>query len=266
MPDDIAAAFSDGGIAPMMGLDDALTAFEAAAFIGANWACIEKAPVMQAISRRGSGERRLSEFEAKQLLAAHGLAVPAGIVCAAGQAVAAAKRLGFPVALKISSPAVAHKTELGGVALDLATAADVEAASAHLEKLSPQLLVERMVKGAVAELIIGLKSDPQFGLALVVGAGGILAELLQDTATLILPASRTEIEDALKSLKVWRLVNGYRGKIGDRSAVIDAVEAICAFAETHRGLIEEVDVNPLIVLAPGQGAVAADVLIRMRSE
>jgi acetyl-CoA synthetase len=266
MPDDIAAAFSDSGIAPMMGLDDALTAFEAAAFIGANWACIEKATVMQAITRRGSGERPLSEFEAKQLLAAHGLAVPAGIVCDAAQAVAAAERLGFPVVLKTSSPAIAHKTELGGVALDLATVADVEAASARLEKLSPQLLVERMVKGGVAELIIGLKSDPQFGLALVVGAGGIPAELLQDTATLILPASRTEIEYALKSLKVWRLVNGYRGKTGDRSAVIDAVEAICAFAETHRGLIEEVDVNPLIVLAPGHGAVAADVLVRMRSE
>ncbi len=128
------------------------------------------------------------------------------------------------------------------------------------------LLVERMVRGAVAELIIGLKSDPQFGLALVIGAGGVLAELLRDTATLLLPTSRAEIEQALKSLKVWRLVEGYRGTSGDVPAVLAAIESVAAFAEAQRGLIEEVDVNPLLVLPPGAGAVAVDVLIRMRSE
>lgn len=94
----------------------------------------------------------------------------------------------------------------------------------------------------------------------------MLAELIQDTATLLLPTSRPEIERALKSLRVWRLVEGYRGRSGDEAAVLAAIEAVAGFAEAHRGLIEEVDVNPLLVLPPGEGAVAVDVLLRMRAE
>ena len=135
-----------------------------------------------------------------------------------------------------------------------------------MAKLAPDVLVERMVTGAVAELIIGLKSDPQFGLALVVGAGGILTELLKDTVTLLLPTSRAEIERALKSLKVWKLIEGFRGKSGDQDGVIKAIEAVAAFAKANAALIEEVDVNPLLVLPPGQGAVAVDALIKMRKE
>ena len=120
-----------------------------------------------------------------------------------------------------------------------------------------------MVTGAVAELIIGLTSDPQFGTALVVGAGGILTELLKDTATLILPTTRSEIERALRTLKVWPLVEGFRGRSGDQAAVIAAVEAVARFAEAHRGLVEELDVNPLLVLK--DGAIAVDALIKMRT-
>jgi acetyl-CoA synthetase len=118
------------------------------------------------------------------------------------------------------------------------------------------------VTGAVAELIIGLTSDPQFGTALVVGAGGILTELLKDTVTLILPTTRAEIERALKTLKVWTLVEGFRGKSGDQQSVFRAVEAVADFANAHRGLVEELDVNPLLVLK--DGAVAVDALIKMR--
>lgn len=166
--------------------------------------------------------------------------------------------------LKVSSADIAHKTEAGGVALNLKTAADVEAAAERMRKLAPDVLVERMVSGAVAELIIGLTSDPQFGTALVIGAGGILTELLKDSVTLILPTSRPEIQRALKALKVWKLVEGFRGKSGDQQAVFEAVEAVAAFAAAHRGLIAELDVNPLLVLP--HGAVAVDALIKMRTE
>ncbi len=262
MPLSLAAELSASGVAPMMGLDDALTAFEAAASIGRNWARDEEPPEMLPPITKGCGERVLSEFEAKQLLKRHGLSVPEGAVCKAADAIAAAERLGYPVTLKTSSAAIAHKTEAGGVALNLKSAAEVEAAALRMAKLAPDVLVERMVAGAVAELIIGLKSDPQFGTALVVGAGGILTELLKDSVTLILPTTRSEIERALKTLKVWKLVEGFRGKSGDQTAVIDAVEAVAAFADAHRGLIEELDVNPLLVLP--SGAVAVDALLRMR--
>ncbi|WP_421695296.1 acetate--CoA ligase family protein [Aestuariivirga sp.] len=263
MPLSLAAELSESGVAPMMGLDDALTAFEAAASIGRNWARDEEPPAMLAPIVTGTDERVLSEHEAKQMLKAHGLSVPEGIVCKASDSVAAANKLGYPVTLKVSSAAIAHKTEAGGVALNLKTAAEVQEAAARMAKLAPDVLVERMVTGAVAELIIGLTSDPQFGTALVVGAGGILTELLKDSVTLILPTTRTEIEQALRTLKVWKLVEGFRGKSGDEAAVTDAVEAVARFAGANRGLIEELDVNPLLVLK--HGAVAVDALIKMRT-
>jgi acetate---CoA ligase (ADP-forming) len=97
----------------------------------------------------------------------------------------------------------------------------------------------------------------------VVGAGGILTELLQDSATLLLPTNRSEIEAALKSLKVWKLIEGFRGKSGDSEATIGAIESIARFAEAHADTLEELDVNPLLVLPAG--AVAVDALIRMKS-
>jgi acyl-CoA synthetase (NDP forming) len=263
MPLWLAAELSESGVAPMMGLDDALTAFEAAASIGRNWARDEEPPEMLPPVIRGHDARIFSEYKAKQLLKAHGLAVPDGIVCRAEDAAAAAEKLGYPVTLKVSSAAIAHKTETGGVALNLRTAAEVEEAARRMSALAPDVLVERMVTGAVAELIIGLTSDPQFGTALVVGAGGILTELMKDTVTLILPTTRTEIERALRTLKVWTLVEGFRGKSGDAEAVIGAVEAVAAFAEANRGLVEELDVNPLLVLK--DGAIAVDALIKMRT-
>ena len=262
MPLSLADELSQSGVAPMMGLDDALTAFEAAAFIGRNWARTETLPDMLPPLTKGSDDRIFSESAAKALLKKHGLSVPEGIVCPAEDAVAAAEKLGYPVTLKVSSAAIAHKTEAGGVALNLRTADEVREAAERMAKLAPDVLVERMVTGAVAELIIGLTSDPQFGTALVVGAGGILTELLKDSVTLILPTTRSEIERALKTLKVWTLVEGFRGKSGDQQAVFRAVEAVADFANANRGLVEEVDVNPLLVLK--DGAIAVDALIKMR--
>ncbi|MBL8895935.1 MAG: acetate--CoA ligase family protein, partial [Rhizobiales bacterium] len=266
MPLDLAADLAAANVAPMVGLDDALTAFEAAAFIGGNWARRDTPPALAHLAP-GAGEATvLSEFDAKALLKSYGLTVPEGRVCRADDAVAVARELRYPVTLKVSSAAIAHKTEAGGVALNLKSDADVAAAADRMAKLAPEVLVERMVTGAVAELIIGLKSDPQFGPALVVGAGGVLTELLKDTVTLLLPTSRAEIERALKSLKVWKLIEGFRGKSGDQDGVVRAIEAIAAFAKANAAAIEEVDVNPLLVLPPGQGAVAVDALIKMRKE
>ena len=262
MPLDLANELAAAGVAPMMGLDDALTAFEAAAFIGRNWAQAEAPPSLGQAAVAAGEPVVHSEKAAKDLLATFGLIVPEGRVCAAGDAVAVAEQLGYPVTLKVSSAAIAHKTEAGGVVLNLRSADEVAAAAARLAKLSPEVLVERMVTGAVAELILGLTRDPQFGTALVVGAGGILTELLHDSATLLLPTSETEIRAALAGLKSWPLVTGFRGRHGDAEAVVNAVQALAAFAAAHAGRIEEVDVNPLLVTATG--AVAVDALISMR--
>ena len=264
MPLDLAEELLAAGVAPMLSLDDALTAFENAAKVGVAQASTHAQPTLNAPHLIDAPSRMLKEREVKQLLAGFGLSVPEGVTCKATEAANAAEKLGYPVTLKVSSNTIAHKTEAGGVILNLKTRDEVEAAAKHLAKLSDELLVERMVTGAVAELIIGITRDPQFGLGLVVGAGGILTELLQDSATLLLPTNRSEIETALKSLKVWKLVEGFRGKSGDADAVIAAVEAVANFAAAHANTLEELDVNPLLVLP--KSAVAVDALIKMRKQ
>lgn len=263
MPQEMAALFAEAGVAPMLGLDDTLAAFEAASFIGRNWARNEAFPKLSTPATSVGEAHLLTEYAAKQLLKIFGLPVPEGKTCAIADAPRVAAEIGFPVVLKTSSSAIAHKTEAGGVTLNLKTEAEVKAAAEKMAKLGPEVLVEKMVPGAVTELIVGLKRDPQFGLALVVGAGGIFTELLKDSATLLLPTNRGEITRALHGLRIWKLVEGFRGKSGDQKAVIKAIEAVAAFAAVHDAEIEELDINPLFVLP--QGAVAADALIRMRT-
>jgi acetate---CoA ligase (ADP-forming) len=263
MPLDMAEELMAAGVSPMFGHDEALTAFDNAARVGAAQADASPRPVLAKASLKNGASRVLKEHEAKQLLASFGLHVPQGKTCQPGDAVKTAEDLGYPVTLKISAAAIAHKTETGGVALNLKTAADVQSAAQHMATLGDEVLVEQMVTGAIAELIIGITRDPQFGLSLVIGAGGILTELLQDSATLLLPTNRSEITTALQSLKIWKLIEGYRGKSGDVEATVKTIEALANFAAHHENSLEELDVNPLLVLQ--KGAVAVDALIRMRT-
>jgi len=264
MPADVAARLTAAGIAPMLGLDDAFTAFAAAAAIGLNWAQTHVPEPLAPGAATEGDFRSITEGDAKAMLAQHGLRVPKSAICPISKAGETAQAIGFPVVVKASSADLAHKTEAGGVALNLPDAAKAQAAADAMSAICSTVLIEEMVSGAVAELIIGVKRDPQFGLALVIGAGGILTELLADSATLLLPATPNEIRGALKGLKVHGLIEGYRGKSGDMAATLDAMEAIARFAIAHDTTIEELDVNPLMVLEPGKGAVAADALIRMR--
>ncbi len=262
MPMNVADDLSARGIVPMMGLDDALSAFEAAAAIGRNWARCDAAPTAANFQMVDAPVRTFTEFDSKQILKSHGLHVPDGYLCDAGNAVAVAEKLGFPVTLKISSSEIIHKSEARGISLNLRTPDDVKIAARHLALISDELLVEKMVSGAIAELIVGITCDAQFGPVMVIGAGGTFTELLKDTAALLLPTSRTEIERALKRLNVWTLVDGFRGRSGDAGAVINAIQSIAAWAEANGGRIEELDVNPLLVLA--DDAIAVDAVIRMR--
>ena len=118
---------------------------------------------------------------------------------------------------------------------------------------------------AVAELLIGVTRDPQFGLLMTIGAGGVLVELLGDAASLLLPAGEDEIRAAILSLKTAPLLQGFRGRpVGDLAAAVAAALAIARFAEANAATLEELDVNPLLVRPEGKGAVAVDALIRMR--
>ncbi len=262
MPEDRAEAFAAAGVAPLSGIGEALAAVEAAAAIGRAWARPPAAPLLLPEPVAPGAAVTLDEAAAKAALAAHGLAVPAGEVAATpAAAAAAAARLGGRLALK--GLGHAHKTEAGAVRLGLAPGEVARAAAEMAEAGAAPggVLVERMVEGAVAELILGVLRDPAHGLALTLGSGGVLAELVADSRTLLLPAGPEEIRAALGELRVARLLAGHRGRpAGDMAAAVAAAAALAAYAAAEPRLLEA-EVNPLIV-TPG-GAAAADALIRL---
>jgi acetyl-CoA synthetase len=173
--------------------------------------------------------------------------------------------LGFPVVIKAAGAHLEHKTEVGGVALNIKSLSDAEQAARRLSALSDALLVEEMITDGVAEVLIGMIVDPQFGQVLVLGAGGVLAELLADSITLLPPFTAESVAAALRRLKVAALLSGFRGKpAGDVSALTGAILGVTRYAAANLSTIQEIDVNPIIVRPTGKGAVAVDALVRLR--
>ena len=262
MPEAFAEQLMAEGIVPLNGLETAIVAATHAARLGQplpdHQPLAENAPVVP------GAVTTLHEAEAKAMLSGYGLAVPAGRVCqTAEDAVEAAEALGYPVVVKAVSRLIPHKTEHGAVKLFLRDADAVRGACAEMAHLNAPYLVERMVQGAVTELILGIARDANFGLYLTIGAGGILVELLKDSAVMLLPVTREEVGAALDGLKVAPLLRGYRGKPGaDRESIIDAAMAVSAYAVSHADTLEELDINPLMVTP--SGAFAADALMRIR--
>jgi succinyl-CoA synthetase beta subunit len=262
MTETTAMALASQGIVPLFGMVEALQAIAAASNAGRGSEPFRMSASLPVSSSQAEVQ---SESEGKRRLAAFGVAVPQGRLAHDPEAaVQAASQIGFPVALKAAG-AIAHKTELGAVRLNLADAGAVRAAAANLLGFTGTVLVEAMVRECVAELIVGLARDPVFGLYMVLGSGGILAELVGDTAILLLPATREEIGHALAGLRVSRLLDGFRAaKAADTSSAIETVLKIQNFAMAHDSVLAELDVNPLMVCR--DGAIAADVMMRMLEE
>ena len=176
----------------------------------------------------------------------------------------AARRLGCPVALKVIAPDLPHKTEARALALGLRTTGEVRAAGARLlRRVRPAriegLLVQRMMEGG--EVLVGVTRDRTFGLLLVVGAGGVEAELLADTACRPLPVSRSEIVRALGEVRTLRGLRGHRGAPpADLPALVAAIAAVTRLAESLGDRLASLDVNPIVVGRSGRGAVAVDLL------
>jgi acetyl-CoA synthetase len=251
-------------IAPMQGIEECLFAVKAAAVIGVAQSRADiTLPVMTPETPSGSAIA-LDEPSSKRALAEFGLAIPASKTCTAAQTAAAAAVVGFPVVLKAVSSDLAHKSEVGAVVINLRDSDAVQAATNRLSADFEQFLVEAMVQDVVCELIVGINRDPGFGLTLTIGAGGILVELIKDSVSLMLPAQREDIHAAIRTLKVNKLLEGFRGKpVGDMESVVDAIDAIARYAIKHNGRLLELDVNPLCVLT--DGAIAVDAFIRTSS-
>ena len=204
-----------------------------------------------------SGAAALSEHEAKRRLGTAGVAVPAGVVVPAGRAAPAAAEIGYPVVVKTTG--LAHKTDAGGVAVGLEGPEDVTAAAPRLAGDDGTVLVESCIIGVVAELLVSVRSAPPVGMLLTLGAGGTLAELLDDTVSLLLPASADDVRGGLRRLRVWPMLAGHRGRPPAAvDAVVETVSALGALVRDDRSIIE-VEINPLMVTP--HAAVAADALM-----
>jgi acyl-CoA synthetase (NDP forming) len=266
MPEQTALSLMAAGVIPFFGIDEALAAVETAAGIGAAWAKPAPPKLLNGgVSGGGGASITLSEHDAKTELSASGLRIPPGKTATTPQDAAnAAESLGFPVVLK--GLGVAHKTEAGAVKLNLASREEVLAAAEAMASVASGYLVEKMVAKPVAELIIGAMRDPVAGPVLTIGAGGILVELLDDSAILTLPTTPELIHEAIDGLKIRKLLDGYRGgPKGDFAALADAVAAAASYVVSNASMLEELDINPLMVLPEGHGAIAADALIRRRN-
>ncbi len=204
----------------------------------------------------------------QRLVQAHGLTLPRQAVApSSAEAALKAKEIGFPVALKLLAPEVVHKTELGAVVLGLRNA---EEAGSQGERLlakarGGKLLVQEMVEGT--EVILGVRTDPQFGPFIMVGLGGVFVEVLKDVTLRLLPVDENEALAMLKELKGYRVLEGVRGQPPrDVPALVRAIVGLSALFANYRSWISDLEVNPLIVRQQGKGVAAVDVrMIRKES-
>ncbi len=199
--------------------------------------------------------------------------VPTVFTRSADDAAAAAERMGFPVALKIESAQITHKSDVGGVALRLGNATDVREAYARIQsevsRRAPNakidgVIVQRMAQEGV-EMILGVKRDPLFGPVVLCGFGGILVELLKDVAVGIPPISREQAHDMLSRLRGFPILGGMRGKpAADVEALCGAIVGVSQLAGSLGDQLVGVDINPMIVLTKGQGAIAVDAVVEIQ--
>jgi acyl-CoA synthetase (NDP forming) len=218
----------------------------------------------------------LTESDAAALLAPYGIRrPPAALATSAEAAVAAAARIGGAVALKVQSPDITHKTEAGAVALGILGEAEVRAAyhevlaraaAAHKDARIDGVLVQQMAPAGI-EMILGVIRDPGFGPLLMVGLGGIHVEVLRDVAFAPVPIGPEEARELIDTLQGAAVLDGVRGQPpADRDALAELIVQLSRFAADHAELIAEIDLNPVIVHAAGQGLSVVDMLIIKRQE
>ena len=255
------------GVTPLQGQREALEALALAGGVGTAWQNnpsveLRLPPAADATTQQ---VQSLGEKQGKSELAAFGVRIPRGSIVAAGEASKTAVALGFPVVIKAAAANLEHKTDVGGVLLNIRTAAEAAAAGDRLAKLSPLVLVEEMFTDGVVEILVGIINDPQFGQVLVLGAGGVLTEIMADTVSLLPPWTKDAIGAGLRRLQVAKLLDGYRGKpAADVDALIGAAFNVARYAAANASRLVELDVNPIIVRPVGRGAVAVDAMIRLK--
>jgi acyl-CoA synthetase (NDP forming) len=235
----------------------------------------EKALTLSSAGARKALDGRtadVSEYQAKRILSEYGIAVTQEeLATTREQALAVAKRIGYPVAIKVQSPDISHKTEARAVRLNIGS--DRELALAFEEVLSNArayrkdasiegVLIQEMVKDGL-EAILGVTNDPLFGPAVMFGLGGIFAEVLKDVSFRLAPVTPSVAREMIEEIAGYPVLAGARGRPrADVDALVDAIVRLSALAVDLKDRVAELDINPLFVFAEGRGVKAADALIK----
>jgi acyl-CoA synthetase (NDP forming) len=279
----LASVLSEGGVPHLQGIRETLRAMQI--FTGyagfrrrldtpVSRGCPSPNDLPRWRSHLGDARGTLSELDGRRLLAAYGIPGPREMVAtAADAAVAAAREIGYPVVLKILSAGIAHKTDIGGVRINLRDDAEVAqafhdvmraAGAAHPAATLDGVLVQEMITAPAVEVILGVLRDPDFGPVVVFGTGGVLTEVLADSALRLPPLSQNEAMAMIGETRGARLLRGFRRRpAADVDALAHALVGLSQLAMDLGDLVAALDINPLLVLPAGQGVCAVDALVEI---
>ncbi|MGH7767511.1 MAG: acetate--CoA ligase family protein [Candidatus Binatia bacterium] len=247
----------EAGIPFLQGIKPTLRALKGLGFYGQR-----KRAAMPSLPASSGKADDLEGEKLNSLLKRHGIALPRhGVAATPAEAGQKAVEIGFPVALKLVAPEIVHKTESGAVVLGLKGAGDVEVQGKQLLLKAPgKLLIQKMIQGT--EVLLGARTDPQYGPLLMVGLGGIFVEVLKDVAIRLLPVSETDAMEMLRELRGYRVLQGVRGQPPrDIKALVRAMTGLSDLFAAHRSFLSDFEINPLMVGGEGEGAVAVDVRV-----
>lgn len=261
------------GVAPMQGIEETLNAVSSAAWWRFRCDQLRKNPYEpMAPPSPMAGAAQMNEAEGKAIVHSFGVDIPKGAVTNIDGLTSVAEDIGYPVVLKMVGSGLEHKTEAGAVAINLKSAAELkDAANVIIQSvqqfdpdcLSDQFLVEAMANLPLAELVVAIRQDQQFGWVLVIGSGGVFVELIGDVKHLLLPTNAKSIESALRSLKIGKLLSGFRGaKPANFELLSNQILRLCQQMQSLAPDITELEINPLFVY--NDKIMAVDVLGQKR--
>ena len=252
MPEHVAERLGRLGVPCLNGLRESLEAVKAAASVGQG---IQNDQPLW-IATQSDTSVILSEAEAKAALAYSGLTVPTARVVSLDEI---DNQGDFPFPAVLKAQGVAHKSDEGGVVLNLTSLDAVKSAAQNMGRDS--FLMEQMITGAVCEILIGVVADPAHGFVLTLAAGGVMTEILKDSTPLVLPVTPQDVTQAFQRLKIAPILNGYRGQPAvDMTTLVDAVMSVQTYVQQNMNDVLEVEINPII--ATPTTAIAVDALIR----
>ena len=250
-------------IAPMFGMPECIGAIAASVQFAAKAKCADDLVPLIEKPEESMQAVTLTEYQGKCKLKNAGLPVVEGSVVRNLQAAKhVAATLGYPLVAKVSCSSVLHKSEVDGVVLGIDSDDQLNQAVDRLFELSEEVLIEQQVRDPIAELLVGIRLDPTFGPVLVLGAGGKLANLIEDSSVLHFPVCKSEVLASLHELKIGKVLGGYRGMAGDLDSVLEFIMKLASLASEKVNRIVEIEINPLYVYAQGLGVNVIDVVYR----